>query len=81
MSAVSLYKNLLATAAKFDNYNFRSYFVRRINETYAANRTVTDAAELNAIFTKANLDANTLNRQASISQMYTAEKLVVEKLT
>lgn len=78
MSSVDVYKRALLAASKFDNYNFRLYFVRRVKEVGAAHEGAS-AEELQKAFADADLDLGVLERQAAISQMYQYDKNVVER--
>lgn len=77
---LSLYKLLLAKAAKFSDYNFRTYAHRRVVDAFRANKSLSDEA---AIKTQYNIGIDNLAmmlRQTTISQMFTFDKLVVEPL-
>lgn len=74
-----LYKNLLLSAAKFDNYNFREYLLRKVKDSFHVNKNLSgDAAT--AAYNDGINNLAVLKRQLKISQMYTFEKVVVEPL-
>lgn len=74
---LSLYRDILRQSYSFGHYNFREYFVRRTRDQFRANITVNDNT---AFYNEALKDLQLLKRQATISNMYHFDKLVVEKL-
>ncbi|EEQ44941.1 hypothetical protein MG5_03817 [Candida albicans P57072] len=77
---LSLYKQLLEKAYKFDNYNFKEYSKRKIVETFKANKSLTNENEINQFYNEGINQLALLHRQTTISQLYTFDKLVVEPL-
>lgn len=77
---LGLYKQLLEKAYKFDNYNFREYFRRRVHDGFKENKALKDEEKITAFFNDAVSQLAVLQRQSTISQMFTFEKLVVEPL-
>ncbi|AOW29312.1 hypothetical protein I503_03896 [Candida albicans SC5314] len=77
---LSLYKQLLEKAYKFDNYNFKEYSKRKIVETFKANKSLTNENEINQFYNEGINQLALLYRQTTISQLYTFDKLVVEPL-
>lgn len=73
---LSVYRSLLRNSNKFDNYNFREYFLKKTKTEFRNNRSIPDNA---AVMEQALNDLGVLKRQAAISDMYHSEKLVVEK--
>ncbi|CAN3372776.1 hypothetical protein DIURU_004735 [Diutina rugosa] len=74
---LTLYRDLLHHAYKFDNYNFRSYAVRRVNDAFRANKALNGEAVV-AAYNDGIDNLAMLKRQAAVSQMYTFDQLVVE---
>lgn len=74
---LSLYRSLLRNSYKFDQYNFREYFLRKTKADFRKFANVPDNSNL---IESAVKDLNILKRQATISKMYHFDKLVVEKL-
>lgn len=77
---LSLYKQLLSKARKFDNYNFREYLTRRIHDAFKENKGLSDPERLTNFYNEGVNNLALLDRQTTISQMFTFEKLVVEPL-
>lgn len=77
---LSLYKQLLANAYKFDNYNFREYSKRRIHDAFKQHKNLTDEEEIKTFYNEGINNLAMLKRQSTISQMFTFDKLVVEPL-
>lgn len=75
-----LYRQLLARANKFDNYNFREHAKRRIHDAFKQQKNLTDKEEITQFYNDGINDLAMLKRQTTISQMFTFEKLVVEPL-
>lgn len=77
---LSLYKQLLSKAQKFDNYNFREYAKRRVHDAFKENKNLKEDDKIVAFFNEGVDNLALLSRQTAISQMFTTEKLVVEPL-
>ncbi|ODV81431.1 uncharacterized protein CANTADRAFT_107799 [Suhomyces tanzawaensis NRRL Y-17324] len=77
---LSLYKQLLNKAYKFDNYNFREYAKRKITHSFKTNKSVTDGESITQLYNAGIDSLAQLHRQATISGMFTFDKLVVEPL-
>lgn len=76
--AVRLYRDLLRHSVRLSSYNFRQYAVRRIRDAYLSNRGLTDQAQIDRELSYGHEQLNLLKRQATISQMYKEDRLVVE---
>ena len=59
--SLTVYRQLLKTARKVDDYNFRSYFVRRVKTSFRSNSGLTGPAADEAI-TGAVEELKVLNR-------------------
>ncbi|KAK6459293.1 uncharacterized protein RJT20DRAFT_14981 [Scheffersomyces xylosifermentans] len=77
---LSLYKQMLEKAYKFDNYNFREYAKRKIHNSFKEHKGLTDEKEINQFYNQGINSLAQLHRQTTISQMFTFDKLVVEPL-
>ncbi|KAK6200986.1 uncharacterized protein RJT21DRAFT_119945 [Scheffersomyces amazonensis] len=77
---LSLYKQLLEKAAKFDNYNFREYSKRRVRDAFKDNKNLSEEKSITEFYNKGIESLAQLHRQSTISQMFTFDKLVVEPL-
>ncbi|KAG7867861.1 hypothetical protein KL918_002458 [Ogataea parapolymorpha] len=75
---LSLYRQFLRYSRKFENYNFREYFLRRSREEFRKLKEFD--GDTSAIIEKAKKELGVLRRQSTISQMYHFDKLVVEKV-
>lgn len=73
---LSVYRSLLRNSYKFDNYNFREYFLRKTKGQFRNYRSVPDNT---ALIEQALKDLSIIKRQAQISKMYHSEKLVIER--
>lgn len=77
---LTLYKQLLNKAYKFDNYNFREFSKRKIHDEFKANKNLSSGDEVTKFYNNGIDNLAKLTRQTTISQLYTFDKLVVEPL-
>ncbi|OBA21471.1 hypothetical protein METBIDRAFT_42728 [Metschnikowia bicuspidata var. bicuspidata NRRL YB-4993] len=77
---LSLYRQLLSKAAKFDNYNFREHAKRRVQDSFREHKALKDELKITAFYNEGVDNLAMLTRQTAISQMFTFDKLVVEPL-
>ncbi|VVT50189.1 uncharacterized protein SAPINGB_P002645 [Magnusiomyces paraingens] len=77
--SLSLYRNLLRQGSRLAAYNFREYALRRTRDAFRANKAIDDLRETQVLIQKGHKELAVLKRQAIISQMYAAQKLVVEE--
>ncbi|KAH3679804.1 hypothetical protein WICPIJ_008513 [Wickerhamomyces pijperi] len=77
---LSLYREFLRNATKFNNYNFKNYFIRRSRDAFNSGKTLKTQEEITNAYTKAQQELEVLKRQSLISRLYSFEKLVVEPL-
>lgn len=75
-----LYRQLLTRAKKFDNYNFREYLTRRIQDAFKEHKNLTNEESITTFYNEGINNLAMLTRQTTISQMFTFDKLVVEPL-
>mmetsp|Transcript_3676 Transcript_3676/g.12971 ORF Transcript_3676/g.12971 Transcript_3676/m.12971 type:complete len:85 (+) Transcript_3676:88-342(+) len=78
-AARSLYRNMMRSSRQFTDYNLRSYAVRSVRSRFRENAGVTDASKAQELLQVAKREAEILQRQSSISRMYGAPRVVVEK--
>lgn len=76
--ALHLYRQLLRYSSRIAAYNFREYALRRTRDAFRENRGVTDARTLQNLMQRGSSELEVLKRQSAISQMYMAEKVIVE---
>jgi len=69
-ATLKLYKNLLSEASKFPDFNFRSYFVRRIKDGFYEGKELKNPEEVEKSLKKAHISLEMLRRQATIGQMF-----------
>ncbi|EEQ38392.1 hypothetical protein EJF18_30762 [Clavispora lusitaniae] len=77
---LTLYKQLLGKAQKFDNYNYREYTKRRVHDAFKEHKNLKEEDKITEFFNEGVDNLAMLNRQTTISQMFTFDKLVVEPL-
>lgn len=77
---LQLYRQFIRASSKFNNYNFRHYFIRRSRDAFKESKDVKDPEQVHSLLSKAREELQVLQRQSKISQMYSFDKLVVEPL-
>jgi len=60
---LSLYKQMLRESAKFQDFNFRAYAVRRVRDGFKANLVLEDAAKVQKSFDLAKTNLELIKRQ------------------
>ncbi|KAL7443274.1 hypothetical protein ACHAXM_008830 [Skeletonema potamos] len=75
--SISLFRSLLREAKKVDNYNFRSYAIRRVKLGFQVNRNLAgNEADLALREGQENLDI--LRRQVVLGSLYPSARSVME---
>ncbi|XP_017870324.1 PREDICTED: protein bcn92 [Drosophila arizonae] len=77
--AITLYRNLLRESEKLPSYNFRMYAVRKIRDTFRANKMINDFKEIDRQVANAKESLELIRRQVIIGHLYTTDKLVIEQ--
>ncbi len=79
---LSLFRDFLRNSKKFEDYNFREYFLRKTRNDFKKLQKLNEKNKKEASdwLIQAQSDLALLRRQATISKMYHFDKLVVEKL-
>ena len=72
VEARALYRNLLKASMRFQDYNFRSYFVRRTKEEFRRGELTSESLALG----KSQLEV--LQRQATLQSLYPSPKSILE---
>ncbi|XP_006864196.1 PREDICTED: LYR motif-containing protein 4 [Chrysochloris asiatica] len=75
---LDLYRAMLRESKHFNNYNYRTYAIRRIRDAFRENKNVKDPVEIQTLVNKAKRDLEIIRRQVHISQLYSTDKLVIE---
>ncbi len=74
-----LYRALLRHSSRFADYNFREYALRRTREDFRAAAKETDPTTVKKLYYNGLNNLTIVKRQASISQMFANEPVVLEK--
>ncbi|XP_060535627.1 LYR motif-containing protein 4 [Cylas formicarius] len=77
---LSLYKSLIRESQQFASYNFRSYAVRRVRDSFRENKFLMDVEVIRTKLIEGQNNLELIKRQALISQMYKTDKLVIENM-
>jgi len=76
---LSLYKQMLRESAKFQDFNFRAYAVRRVRDGFKAGSALDDPGKIKSSFELAKTNLELIKRQVMIGQLYNInQKLSVE---
>ncbi|ULU08492.1 hypothetical protein L5515_015691 [Caenorhabditis briggsae] len=76
---VQLYKQLQKEAEKIPQYNYRSFYHRRIRDHFVANRAVKDVEQQKKLFQEAQKELESLKRQVVFCKLYPHNKTIVEQ--
>ncbi|XP_067857888.1 LYR motif-containing protein 4 [Heptranchias perlo] len=77
---LSLYRVMLKESKKFSSYNYRTFAIRRIKDTFRENKNVTNPEVIQELIEKAKDNVEIIRRQVLIGQLYTTQKLIIENL-
>ncbi|XP_073532772.1 LYR motif-containing protein 4 isoform X2 [Phyllobates terribilis] len=75
---LSLYKVLLRESQKFNSYNYRTYAIRRVRDAFREKKNVDDFHEIQSLMYRAKENLEVIQRQVTIGQLYTTNKLIIE---
>nr|XP_046227794.1 LYR motif-containing protein 4 [Scatophagus argus] len=75
---ISLYKMMLTESKKFPSYNYRTYALRRVRDTFRANRTVQDPNTVERLVAEGQQTLALIQRQVAIGKMFETQRTVVE---
>lgn len=76
---LSLYKIMLKESAKFPDFNFRSYAVRRIRDGFKQAKNLNEPAQIQKQVEYARQNLEVIKRQAMIGHMFDIhQKLSIE---
>lgn len=78
-AVLDLYASTLRTAKSFNSYNFRTYFVRRTEDTFREMQAEQDSIKLSQAYNEAVKELSVLRRCAVMNQLYGGERLAVEE--
>lgn len=78
LSILSLYRQLLRQAGRFPEYNFREYAQRRTRDAFREHQHETDPRRIQELVQQGLKDLRMMQRQSTIGNYYTTERLVVE---
>ena len=75
---LSLYRSMLRAANAFASYNFRRYFVDRIQRGFREHQHEADPKRVSELIAVGRQELGVLRRQSTINGLYSKDKLVVE---
>ncbi|CAI2347060.1 unnamed protein product [Caenorhabditis sp. 36 PRJEB53466] len=76
---ISIYKQLQKEADKIPQYNYRTFFQRRIRDHFVANRSVSAPDAQKKLYEEAVRNLEVLKRQTVFCSLYPHKKTVVEE--
>ena len=80
MSALRLYRQMVRASRTYEDYNLRSYTLRRCRDGFRAGAGETDPKAIEALLAQGREQLAVMQRQSIISNMYAGEKSVMETL-
>ncbi|NXO97269.1 LYRM4 protein, partial [Certhia brachydactyla] len=57
---------------------FRTYAIRRIRDAFRENKNIVDSEKIEELLNKGKANLEIIQRQVTIGQLYSTEKLVIE---
>ncbi|XP_062926109.1 LYR motif-containing protein 4 isoform X2 [Mobula hypostoma] len=75
---LSLYRMMLRESKKFPSYNYRTFALRRIRDTFREHKNETSTEVIQELIEKAKTNTEVIRRQVLIGHLYTTQKLVIE---
>lgn len=74
----TIFKQMLKASSNFSDYNFRTYFVRRVNQHMKKYESIQSAEEKDKFIDESEKMLAMLERQSTLSQTFKASKLPIE---
>ena len=79
-ASLRLYRAMMREASRLPDFNFRSYFQRRIRDGFRSAQQLENTAEIEARLARAQIDLAMLQRQATLGQLFNPHiRLPIEK--
>ena len=69
-ATVKLFKNLISECSRIPDFNFRSYFVRRITDVFYDGKELKDETTIQKSLEKSKISLEMIQRQSAIGQLY-----------
>ena len=77
LRVLHLYRNLLREGAKFSDYNFRHYALRRTRTGFRENKSISNKEDIERLMEFGRTQLQVVHRQAVISNLYPGVKSVM----
>ncbi|ODQ66193.1 hypothetical protein NADFUDRAFT_82101 [Nadsonia fulvescens var. elongata DSM 6958] len=78
-AALNLYRQFMRHGSRFSSYNFREYAIRRAYDAFRSNSDLVEPELISKAIKIGEKELAIVKRQSQISQMYTTDKLIIEK--
>ncbi|KAG8571653.1 hypothetical protein GDO81_011738 [Engystomops pustulosus] len=75
---LNLYKVMLRESEKFNSYNYRTYAIRRVRDSFREKKNIDEFHEIQSLIYRAKENLAIIQRQVTIGQLYTTDKLIIE---
>lgn len=75
-----LYRTLLETGSRFVDYNFRSYTIRKVHDTFKTNKTLDNDKSIIDAYNYGIEQLKLVERQVLINSLYTKGNYVIENV-
>ena len=77
-AVLGLYRAMLRSSSKIENYNFRSYAKRRVRDAFHAGKMEKDAGRVTALLYSARENQKLIDRQVLLGSMYRDQAVIIE---
>lgn len=67
---LALYKVMMRESSKFNDFNFRSYFQRRVRDGFKESKSLTNGPQIQEQLTIAKQNLEMIRRQSTLSQLF-----------
>ena len=67
---LALYKVMMRESSKFNDFNFRAYFQRRVRDGFKESKSLTESPQIQEQLANARKNLDMIRRQATLSQLF-----------
>lgn len=78
-NVLKLYKDLLHASRRINNYNFKSYAIRRVKDEFRKYQSLKDSDILSGFYQHGLSQLQLVKRQATISELYPETSSVIHQ--
>ena len=75
-ATVKLFKSLISESSKIPDFNFRTYFIRRITDTFYNGQQLKSPEEIEKSLAKSRISVEMIQRQATIGHLFNENRFI-----